>query len=162
MPTKTATPRTMPAMVSTERKPCLRTYCQLMRRSRIMRVSRGDQLAYSYAGESAAGQFRQNLADGDHRVAPIDARRDAVPIVQASDAAVLNLAENEARDLCRFPFPVVADHSPHYAQEMLVAQRRAQAEPARAVRSAEQARSNACGTRNGILGLRNFLANARW
>ena len=35
MPTNTATPRTMPAVVSSDRSRCLRTYGQLIRRSRI-------------------------------------------------------------------------------------------------------------------------------
>src|ERR1051325_4818374 len=61
MPVKTATPRTMPAAVRRERRRCLRAYCQLMRRRRIMERLRGGE-ERSHIGMSGRGGGIQKSA----------------------------------------------------------------------------------------------------
>ena len=55
MPTNTATPSTMPAVVSSVRSTCLRKYGQLIRRSRIIaRTSSHDSAAVAQRDRAAA------------------------------------------------------------------------------------------------------------
>jgi hypothetical protein len=59
IPTNTATPSTMPAIVSSVRSLCLRTYCQVISRSSLIRARPAPRARR--AAQSAADSFRQPL-----------------------------------------------------------------------------------------------------
>ena len=84
MPTNTATPSTMPAVVSTVRRMCLRKYGQLIRRSRIMR--RRDRRSPDVLDDAAVAQRdRPAAALGDVHVVRHDHDGRAEPGVQIAD-----------------------------------------------------------------------------
>ena len=85
MPTNTATPSTMPAVVSSVRRTCLRKYGQLIRRSRITRCHAGASRSHVLDDAAVAERDRAAAARGDLHVVRDDDDRRAEARVQIAN-----------------------------------------------------------------------------